>query len=141
VSAAPKTVPEAGGATPPASARTHATQRPSAPTVELQLLGASARQHAAVPLLDFHVHVREPSGRQVYAIALSAQVMIEPARRAYDEAAHERLVELFGPPERWAVTTRSLLWTQVDVLVPSFTGSTTFHLPIHCSYDMELAAA
>ena len=50
-------------------------------------------------------------------------------------------MELFGPPERWATTTRSLVWTQLDVLVPGFTGSTTFHMPIACSYDLEVAAA
>ena len=38
----------------------------------------------------------EPGGRQVYAIALTAQVMIEPARRPYDAETRERLVELFG---------------------------------------------
>jgi hypothetical protein len=113
----------------------------SAPEPEFRVLGAAARRHAAAPVLDFEVHVAEPNGRQVYTIALTAQVMIEPARRAYDDAARERLVELFGAPERWAVTTRSLLWAQVDVLVPSFTGSTTFHVPIQCSYDLELVAA
>ena len=37
---------------------------------------------AAVPALDFDVHVSEPGGRSVYAIALSAQIMIEPAAAA-----------------------------------------------------------
>ena len=58
-------------------------------------------------------------------IALTIQLMIEPARRSYDDATRERLVELFGAPERWAVTTRSLVWSQLDVLVPAFTGTTT----------------
>lgn len=114
---------------------------PEAPEPEFEVLGAVARRYAAAPLLDFDLHVSEPGGRQVYLIALSVQVMIEAARRPYDAGARERLVELFGPPERWATTTRNLLWTQLDVLVPSFTGSTTFHMPIACSYDLELAAA
>jgi hypothetical protein len=108
---------------------------------ELKVLGVSARRHAAVPTLDFDVHVSETSGRQVYTIALSAQVMIEPARRAYDAKTRERLVELFGPPERWSMTARSLMWAQVQVLVPEFTGATTFRLPLQCSYDHELVAA
>jgi hypothetical protein len=91
--------------------------------------------------LAFDVHVSEPSGRQVYLIALSAQVMIEPARRSYGVEERERLVELFGPPERWSMTTRSLVWTQLDALVPAFTGSTTFRLPVTCSYDHEIVAA
>jgi len=108
---------------------------------EFSVLGVSAVKYAALPTLAFDIHVSEPSGRQVYLIALTAQVMIEPARRNYDAAAREKLVELFGPPERWSMTTRSLLWTQLDLLVPAFTGSTTFRAPVLCTYDHEVAAA
>ena len=111
-----------------------------APEPEFAVLGASARPHAAVPALEFEVHVTEASGRRVYAIALSAQVMIEPARRTYDGDTRERLIELFGAPERWATTTRSLVWHRADVLVPTFTGSTTFRVPVPVSFDLELAA-
>jgi hypothetical protein len=45
---------------------------PSAPEPEFQVLGATGRRHAASPALDFDVHVSEPSGRRVYAIALTA---------------------------------------------------------------------
>jgi hypothetical protein len=107
---------------------------------EFSVLGVSAVRHAALPTLAFDIHVSEPSGRQVYLIALSAQVMIEPARRAYDAQAREKLVELFGPPERWSMTTRSLMWTQLDLHVPAFTGSTTFGARLVCSYDHEIAA-
>ena len=112
-----------------------------APEPEFQVLGATGRRHAAVPELAFDVHVSEPSGRQVYAIALTAQVMIEPARRDYDPETRERLVELFGPPERWATTTRSLVWHQADALVPAFTGSTTFRLAVPATFDMEVASS
>jgi hypothetical protein len=105
------------------------------------VLGVGAVRYAALPTLTFDIHVSEPSGRQVYLIALTAQLMIEPARRAYDAEARERLVELFGPSERWSMTTRSLVWTHLDLLVPSFTGSTTFRAPVTCSYDHELVAA
>jgi len=125
-------------------ARTHIVVEPTgpvAPEPEFQILGATAPKYAAVPTLEFDVHVSEPGGRQVYVIALTAQVMIEAARRTYDAETREKLVDLFGPPERWAVTTRSLMWTQLDVLVPSFTGSTTFRVPLACSFDLELVAA
>jgi hypothetical protein len=113
---------------------------PDAPEPEFQVLGASPRRHAASPALEFDLHVSEESGRAVYAIALTAQVMIEPARRRYDDDTSARLVELFGPPERWGATTRSLVWHQAETLVPGFTGATTFRLSIPCSYDMELVA-
>lgn len=111
-----------------------------APEPEFEVLTANARRHAAQPTLEFDVHVTEPGGRQVYTIALTTQVMIEPARRSHDPQTRERLVELFGPPERWSTTTTSLIWHRAESLVPSFTGSTTFRLGIPCSYDLELVA-
>jgi len=111
------------------------------PEPEFSAIGMRSVRYAAAPMLMLDLQVSEPSGRPVYMIALTIQLMIEPARRSYDEKTRAGLVELFGPPERWAVTTRSLLWTQLDVLVPAFTGSTTVTVPVSCSYDLELAAA
>jgi Family of unknown function (DUF6084) len=114
---------------------------PASPDPEFAVLGARPVRYAAAPMLALDLQVSEPTGRHVYMIALSIQLMIEPARRRYDDATRERMVELFGAPERWAVTTRSLVWSQLDVVVPAFTGSTTVSVPIACHYDLELAAA
>ncbi len=111
------------------------------PEPEFAVLGVRPVRHAAAPIMTLDLQVCEPEGRPVYMVALTIQVMIEPARRAYDDATRARLLELFGPPERWAVTTRSLVWTQLDVLVPAFTGTTTVPVALPCSYDLELAAA
>ena len=75
----------------------------------------------------------------MFTIALTAQINIDPARRTYDDETRAALVELFGPPERWAATTNSFVWAQASVLVPSFTGETSFVLPVACTYDLELA--
>jgi uncharacterized protein DUF6084 len=112
----------------------------SAPEPAFAVLDATGRRYAAAPALDFSVQVTEPSGRAVYAIGLSAQVMIEPARRTYGRAAREQLVELFGSAERWGTTTRSFLWHKADVLVPNFVGTTTFRIGVPCTYDQELVA-
>jgi len=117
------------------------TERSVAPEPEFAVLGARTVRHAATPTLLLDVQVAEPDGHEVYMIALTIQVMIEPARRTYDDDARRRLEGLFGPPERWAMTTRSLVWCQLDVVVPAFTGSTTVAVPIACSYDHEVAAA
>jgi hypothetical protein len=111
------------------------------PEPDFAVLSARPIRHAAVPMLSLDLQVNEPTGRQVYMIALRIQLMIEPARRGYDDATRAKLLELFGEPERWAVTTRSLVWSQLDVLVPAFTGTTTVAVPVACSYDLELAAA
>ena len=77
----------------------------------------------------------------MFTIALSVLITLEPSKRAYDPDSRDRLVELFGEPERWAATTSSIRWAQVDSLVPGFEGATEFDLPIACSYDLELAAS
>jgi hypothetical protein len=130
--------------TEPAAAEPGITEpvasEPAAPEPEFEVLGARALRYAAAPMMVLDLKVAEPSGRSVYMIGLTVQLMIEPARRVYDDATRERLTGLFGPPERWAVTTRSLVWTQLDVIVPAFTGSTTVAVPIACNYDLEVAA-
>jgi len=97
-------------------------------------------RRAAAPMLSFALHVTEPTGREVYTIALRVQIMIQPARRQYDDDTRALLVEMFGPPERWAGTTTAFIWQEIDVLVHQFTGASTFKVPFACTYDMELAA-
>ncbi len=113
---------------------------PVIPAPVFTILGVDPIKYAAAPMLEFTGHVSEPQGREIYTIALTAQVMIDPARRSYDAATRERLVDLFGAPERWATTTHTFMWAELGVLVPAFTGSTAFKLPIQCNYDLELAA-
>ena len=112
----------------------------AAPEPEFSVLGVRSQRHAASPTLLLDLQVSEPSGRRIYMIALTVQVMIEPARRRYDAEARERLAELFGTPERWSVSTSNLVFAQLDALVPAFTGSVTVPIPITCHYDLELAA-
>jgi hypothetical protein len=114
---------------------------PATPEPDFNVVAARTVRYAAAPMMTFDLHVAEPSGRQVYMMALTIQVMIDPARRRYDDETREKLLELFGAPERWSVTTRSLVWCQLDVLVPAFTGSTVITVPVPVSYDLELAAA
>jgi uncharacterized protein DUF6084 len=111
------------------------------PEPAFAVLGAEPVAHAAAPTLRFRLRVDEPTGADVRAIALSAQLHIDPAKRAYDDATRARLVELFGEPERWAATTRSFLWAQLGTVVPAFRGSSEFPLDVPCTYDLEVAAA
>ena len=115
----------------------------AAPVTEpvFSVLDVEAVPHAATPTLRFHLHVDDPLGREVHTIALSTQIQIDPARRTYDAETRERLVELFGAPERWASTTQVFRWAHVDVLVKGFTGATSFALDVPCTYDLEVAAS
>lgn len=110
------------------------------PDPEFTILDVQPVLHSAAPMLEFTGHVNEKAGREVYTIALTAQIMIDPSRRDYDDETRARLVELFGDPERWGSTTQSFLWAELDVLVPAFTGATAFRLPMAANYDLEIAA-
>lgn len=111
------------------------------PEPELAVLSAAHLPFAATPTMVFTVEATEPGGHDVQSMALSAQVMIDPARRGYDPETRERLAELFGPPASWTPSTQGLAWSRVVAQVPSFAGSTTFSLELPCTYDLEVAAA
>jgi uncharacterized protein DUF6084 len=111
------------------------------PALDFTVLGAEPLEHTATPGVRFHLHVSEPEGREVYAIALSTQIQIDPARRMYAAAERERLVELFGAPERWGATTHSFRWARIESLVPSFTEAVAFTVEVPCSYDLEVSSA
>jgi Family of unknown function (DUF6084) len=113
---------------------------PAYPAPEFAVTGVEPLPHAAVPTLVFALRATEPGGFDVATIALTAQIHIDPARRTYDEPTRELLVDLFGEPERWPLTTESFLWARASALVPSFTGETGFELHVPCTYDLEVAA-
>ena len=106
---------------------------------QLRVVGADAIKHAACPTIAFHLAIRELSQREVYTVALTAQIQIEPVQRQHDAETRERLVDVFGEPERWGDTARGVLWARQEALVPSFTGQTDFDLVVPCSTDLELA--
>ncbi|MDX6580656.1 MAG: hypothetical protein QOJ47_2205 [Gaiellales bacterium] len=113
----------------------------AAPALELEVLGAEPALHVASPTLHFRLRAREPAQREVYMVALSTQVHIDPGLRGHDAATRELLVDLFGSPERWAATTTSVVWARVETLLPSFTSEAEFTLVMPCTYDLEVASA
>ena len=97
------------------------------PDLNFQVEGAEPERFAAAPLLLFKLRVSEQAAPEaeptpIHAVALRCQVRIEPARRRYSAAEQERLLDLFGTPERWGQTLRPMLWTHVSAVVPPFTG-------------------
>ena len=113
-----------------------------APDPDFEVLSARAIERSAAPTVGFRIGVSDGSGLPVFTIALSVVITVEPSKRSYDPGSRDRLVELFGEPERWTSTTTSFRWAQADALVPAFDGGRTeFELPVPCTYDLELAAA
>ncbi len=111
------------------------------PDLDFRVVGAEILEYAAVPSLRFKLRVENLDGEPVRSVALNAQVRIAATQRHYEGAEQERLVELFGEPERWGSTLRSLLWTQATLQIPPFSGSTVADLPITCTYDLEVVAS
>jgi len=112
----------------------------TAPQPSFTVLGAKAVEFAVAPTLAFTLEVTEPTGRDIHTIALTCLVNIDPVHRDYDPDTRALLFELFGEPGRWVQTARSFRWLQTGVLVPSFTGSARFEVPLLCNFDLELAA-
>lgn len=115
------------------------------PDLDFRVEDAVPQRFAATPHLLFQVRIAENArGGQpptpIHSVILRCQVRIEPARRRYRASEEPRLLDLFGTPERWGQTMRSLLWTHVNASVPPFTGETAVELPVPCSFDLSLAA-
>ncbi|HEY2064502.1 MAG TPA: DUF6084 family protein [Gemmatimonadaceae bacterium] len=105
------------------------------------VLGAKSQPYAAVPTLNFRVGITEATGVQVHMIALRCQIQIEARRRHYTPGEKRRLVDLYGTPERWGETLRTMVWTHVAQMVPGFTDRVEVDLPVSVTYDFEVAAA
>jgi Family of unknown function (DUF6084) len=109
------------------------------PDLRFQVEDASATPNAATPQLSFKVRITNSEPEPIHSIALRAQVQIEPVRRRYTAVEQENLKELFGEPERWSKSLHPLLWTNANVSVPAFTGSTLIDIPIPCTFDFNVA--
>ena len=114
---------------------------PSIPSLQFRVEGAQAVKYAAVPTLEFRLRITNGHGDTIRSVLLDTQIQIAARRRGYDEGAEERLLDLFGAPERWGDTLRTLPWTRTTVVVPAFEGSTEIDLSILCSYDLEVTAS
>ncbi|MGD9721998.1 MAG: DUF6084 family protein [Pirellulales bacterium] len=108
-----------------------------------RIAGAEPAASAATPQLCFKLHIDAAEACRdwpIQAVLLRIQVRIEPTRRSYQTTSGPGLEELFGAPQRWGATMRSMLWTHANVLVPPFTGSALVDVPIECTYDFNVAA-
>lgn len=112
------------------------------PELNFSVEGAESVPFAAVPTLSLKLRVENaaPAGETIHTIALRAQIQIEVTRRHYSDKEKEKLRDLFGEPDRWSRTLRSMLWTHAGVVIPSFSGSTLVDLQIPCTFDFNVAA-
>jgi hypothetical protein len=111
------------------------------PELSFQIEGAEAVPYAATPLLTLKLRITNlPSTEEIHSLMLRCQVQIEPAKRRYLLPEQEKLLDLFGQPERWSRTVRPMLWMNTSVAVPTFTGDILVDLQLPCTFDFNVAA-
>jgi len=111
------------------------------PDLQFAVEGAEAMPYSATPLLALKLRIRNnDTSEQITSILLQSQIQIETPRRHYSPQEQERLLDLFGEPERWSQTLRNTLWTHATVNVPTFQGETCAELPVPCTFDFNVGA-
>ncbi len=112
------------------------------PDLSFQVEGAESVPFTAAPLLAIKLRITNADAKEeIHTVALRCQIQIEATRRRYGAQEQERLLDLFGEPERWAQTLKAMLWTHTSMVVTPFVGSTVVDLPIPCTFDFNVAAA
>src|SRR6201987_1970386 len=109
------------------------------PDLNFKVTGVQAAARGLMPLLHFNLEIsNQPATEAIQAVMIQAQIQIQSAQRAYNDAERERLEELFGTPDRWGQTLRNRLWTHASTTVPPFTGQTKVTVTVQCTYDFNV---
>jgi Family of unknown function (DUF6084) len=111
------------------------------PDLNFRVESAETVPFAATPALVFKLRATNAvPGEPIHTVVLRCQIQIEATRRRYSREEQEILLDLFGEPERWSQTLRTLLWTHTTSVAPAFSGSTLIDLQVPCTFDFNVAA-
>ena len=111
------------------------------PDLNFEIEGAEAVPYSASPLLNFRLLITDAqTATQIESVILRCQIQLEVAKRQYADEEKARLFDLFGEPERWGQTLKTMLWTHTNISVPSFSEKILVDLPVPCTYDFNIAA-
>ncbi|WP_063057724.1 DUF6084 family protein [Nocardia sienata] len=105
------------------------------------VLEIAPQPYSAAPILSARVGIASLADDPVHAIALRAQVRIQPSRRRYSDEEGAGLTDLFGTRDRWRDTQRSFLWMHCATMVPGFSGGAEVDMPMPCTYDFEVTGS
>ena len=111
------------------------------PDLDFSIEDAAAPPFCAAPTLLFKLRLQNREPEPVRSVMLKVQVKMQADARSYDERDRERLSELFGLPEQWSKSLKSLLWTETVVLVPAFKQDIVVDVPLTCTYDLDVLNA
>ncbi len=110
------------------------------PDLNFQVEAVAPLLYAVAPTLVFKLRITNTTAEPIHSVLLRCQIMLEVTRRRYTNEEQEKLLDLFGAPEQWDRSLRSMLWTNTIISVPSFTESTVVDLDVPCTFDFNVAA-
>ena len=111
------------------------------PDLSFRIEKAEAQRFTVAPTLLFKLRITNAApGETVHSVALRCQIQLEVTRRQYCEGDQKNLKDLFGEPERWSQTLKTMLWTHASVVAPAFQDTAIVDLPVPCTFDFNVAA-
>jgi hypothetical protein len=111
------------------------------PDLSFRIEKAEPQRFTAAPTLLFKLRISNAApGEIVHSVALRCQIQIEVTRRQYVDQDQKNLKDLFGEPERWSQTLKTMLWTHASVVAPAFQDTAVVDLPVPCTFDFNVAA-
>jgi hypothetical protein len=111
------------------------------PDLDFSVTGVEPAARGLTPLLHFKLAVTNtPADETIHAAIVQVQVQVEAPQRVYNDREKEKLLDLFGTPDRWGQTLRNKLWAHTQACLSQFTGRTETVLPLPCTYDLNLTA-
>jgi uncharacterized protein DUF6084 len=111
------------------------------PDLSFQSEKAEPQRFTVAPTLLFKLRITNAVANEViHSVALRCQIQLEVARRQYSAEDQEHLLDLFGKPERWGQTLKTMLWTHASVVAPAFSDTAVVDLPVPCTFDFNVAA-
>jgi hypothetical protein len=111
------------------------------PDLNFQIEAADPQRFTAAPTLLFKLRISNTVPNEIiHSIALRSQIQMEVTRRQYSPDEQKQIRDLFGEPERWSQTLKTMLWTHASVVASQFEGTTVVDLPVPCTFDFNVAA-
>jgi len=112
------------------------------PDLSFRVTGVEAGTRGIVPLLVFKLEATNvPAEETIQSATLQVQIQFECPKRAYNDSEKEKLLDLFGTPDRWGQTLRNRLWTHATAALGSFSGKATARMAVPCTFDLNVSAA
>jgi len=112
------------------------------PDLNFRVTGVEPTARGLVPLLLFELEVTNaPPDEAIQSATLQVQIQFQCPQRAYTGSEKEKLLDLFGEPQRWGQTLRNRLWTHASSTLGRFSGTTMANITVPCTFDLNVSSA